>query len=245
MMKKMWKEFVLIAIGLGSFLFLMSKDPISQNLQYHNFADQRNLVGISNFFDVMSNLPFLLVGALGIRFLVNHQTLAKKSWLTFFIGVFLVGPGSAYYHYNPNNFTLVWDRLPMTVGFMGLFSALLSEHIGERIEKFILIPFLLLGFFSVIYWHFYDDLRIYFWVQGAPLLMIIVILSLYKAPYTNRFYLLFALAFYILAKVTESNDEAIFNVFNGQFSGHSIKHLLAAVGAYFGVILLQKRVQKV
>ena len=43
------------------------------------------------------------------------------------MGVGLVAVGSSYYHWRPNNARLVWDRLPMTVGFMSLIAVVLSE----------------------------------------------------------------------------------------------------------------------
>lgn len=36
-------------------------------------------------------------------------------WTCFYIGVAAVGFGSAYYHLQPNDSTLVWDRLPVSL----------------------------------------------------------------------------------------------------------------------------------
>lgn len=41
-------------------------EPISQDIKYHLFTDQRTILNIPNFWNVLSNLPFLLVGALGL-----------------------------------------------------------------------------------------------------------------------------------------------------------------------------------
>lgn len=46
-----------------------------------------------------------------------------------FAGVLLTSAGSTWYHLAPTNDSLVWDRLPMTLGFMGLFAA--SRAAGE------------------------------------------------------------------------------------------------------------------
>ena len=149
--------------------------------------------------------------------------------------------GSAYYHWNPNNHTLVWDRLPMTIGFMGLFIGLLSEYVHSRIERLFLVPAIILGFSSVIYWHYYDDLRFYYWIQLIPLLTIPVALILFRKKYTHQKYLIIALAFYVLAKVAEAYDKEIFLLDYKQFSGHSLKHVLAALGALSIHCLLKKR----
>ena len=152
---------ILAAISICTVVLVLFLEPISQNLAYHRFIDVRSFAGIPNFLNVYSNLPFILVGVAGLQLFgrdkSNQPTL---SWKIFFFGVFLVGFGSAYYHLNPNNATLVWDRLPMTIGFMGLFVALLSEWFSKKLS-ILLIPMCLLGIYSVYYWHQTDDLRLY------------------------------------------------------------------------------------
>src|SRR5260370_31480899 len=109
------------------FLFL---PPVHQDLSYHTFADQRTLWGIPNFFNVASNLPFLVIGLLGIWFIGvqtrNSQTVLdpveRWPYLVLFAGVSLTALGSGYFHWAPNNDRLVWDRLPMAVRFMAFFS---------------------------------------------------------------------------------------------------------------------------
>ena len=231
-----WREVVLFTITVGLFLLIMSKGEWPQPLEYHNFADQRVFFGIPNFFDVMSNLIFIVVGFMGISFTFKNNLSA--SWKVFFIGVFLVAPGSAYYHWNPNNATLVWDRLPMTIAFMGLFTALMSSYISIKLEKIMLIPLLLMGFTSVIYWAAYDDLRYYVFVQAAPLAVIPCLFFMYKNEKIQGKYLIFALVAYGLAKLTESKDALIYDAFIN--SGHTIKHLFAGVGSCLILLMLKK-----
>ena len=103
--------------------------PIPQDPGYHAFADDRAFFGIPNLLNVASNLPFLLIGASGLLWLVSgrRSERAQASWASFFAGAALVTFGSAYYHYNPSDQTLIWDRLAMSVAFMGLISALVTE----------------------------------------------------------------------------------------------------------------------
>lgn len=217
-------------------------DPISQDLSYHNLADKRAISAIPNFFDVTTNIFFAIFGFMGFYYcLRNKQSDAPRSWIIFFSGVALVSFGSGYYHLNPNNDTLVWDRLPMTVGFMGLFIALLSEYVNTKIERLALIPAVVLGLFSVIYWHYADDLRLYIWVQVIPLLTIPVAMILFKGKYTLQKYLVYALIFYLLAKVTETYDKEIFSITYEQLSGHSLKHILASIGPLYIYLMLKKR----
>jgi len=57
---------------------------------YHQFADQRELFGIPNFWNVVSNLPFIAVGAVGLlRFHRDTTT------TVLFAGIFLTGFGSS------------------------------------------------------------------------------------------------------------------------------------------------------
>src|SRR5262245_15202615 len=50
----------IVALGL---VFCLS--PIPQDLSYHTFADDRTMLGVPNFLNVASNLPFIVVGVLG------------------------------------------------------------------------------------------------------------------------------------------------------------------------------------
>ena len=115
--------------------YLLNAAPLPQPLEYHNFADQRPLLGIPHMLNVVSNLPFLLVGMGGMVFLAgpkSHrpgtflQSVERWPYWVFFVGLFLTGIGSSYYHANPNNSTLTWDRMPLTIAFMGLFTAVLA-----------------------------------------------------------------------------------------------------------------------
>ncbi len=226
----------------SSFAGVMSLDPIAQLPSYHDFADQRIFFGVPNFFDVVSNLPFALFGIIGFLFtLKNKQLDAPFSWTVLFAGVTLVGFGSAYYHLNPNNATLVWDRLPMTVGFVGLTIGILSEYVYKKAERWYLIPAVSVGIFSVLFWYITDDLRLYVWIQAVPLLIILTVMALFKNRYTHNRYLFVAVVCYILAKVAEFYDDEIFAFTLEQLSGHTLKHLLAAFGTYYIYLMLKKK----
>lgn len=239
------RHVVLVVLVAAPLAGLLSLDPIPQDLAYHDFADTRRFFGIPNFFDVVSNLPFLLVGALGIVFCLRHDLgAARTAWLVLFVGVGLVSFGSAYYHGRPANETLVWDRLPMTAGFMGLLAALLGEYIHRRLSSILLLPLVVVGIGSVLYWHGFDDLRPYVWVQFAPLLMLPFLMVLFESRYTHQGLLLVALAWYVLAKIAEVYDAAVFQATGGLVSGHTLKHLLAAAGCYSLLLMLQQRKRK-
>jgi len=153
----------------------------------------------------------------------------------------MVSVGSGYYHWHPNNDSLVWDRLPMTVGFIGLFMAIVSESVHPKLGTILLLPGLVLGAGSVIYWHWYNDLRFYAWVQYAPLLILPGLLALFPSQYSHRYMLLIALACYLLAKLFEVFDREVFAILRGTVAGHTIKHLWAAAGCLCILQMLRKR----
>lgn len=229
---------LLVLIG---FFFL---DPIAQPLSYHDFADNRALWGIPNFGDVVTNLAFLVSGLLGIHVCLKYRPSgALPSWSVFFIGVILVSAGSAYYHWSPVNATLVWDRLPMTIGFMGVYAALLTEFVDRRLQRFVLLPAALLGLASVVYWAMADDLRLYFAVQAMSLGSLVLILALFKNPFRQNRYLVAAFACYALAILCEQLDREIFGLTGGTVSGHTIKHLLAAAAPFWVFSMLRARIR--
>jgi len=239
-----WQHVILVVLVFGPMVGLLSLDPIPQNPEYHLFADTRQFFGIPNCFDVISNLLFLAVGIIGVQFCLRREIgIARTAWIILFVGVGLVSIGSAYYHWNPTNKTLVWDRLPMTIGFMSLFVALFSEHVDKRLARLLLFPALTVGIASVFYWYWKDDLRPYVWVQFVPLLTVPVLMILYRNNYgySHKWLLLIALFWYVLAKVTELYDLAIFDYTQGLVSGHSLKHLLAASGCYSILVMLHRR----
>ncbi|MGH9524173.1 MAG: hypothetical protein ACRD3E_16745 [Terriglobales bacterium] len=216
---------------------------IPQPPAYADFADKRALLGIPNFGDVASNLFFLLAGFYGIAVTLRrrnqfHDSREIVAWLILFAGVTLTAFGSAYFHLLPNNERLVWDRLPMTIGFMALFAALLAERVSVSLG-FRLLPFLLaVGAGSVIYWIWTEhqgrgDLRAYLLVQFYPLLAILLLLWLFPARYTRGYDYLVGLGFYAAAKALEVADKPVFALTRHTVSGHTLKHIAAAVGGYW------------
>lgn len=228
--------------------------PIPQSEAYHNFADQRTLLGVPHCLDVISNVPFLIVGVWGM-WLVAPKRRATSSqfvdsrerwpYLVFFIGVALTAFGSSYYHLMPNDSRLVWDRIPMTVGFMGLLAAMIGERISVKAGLRSIAPLLVLGVASVFYWRAtqstgHGDLRPYALVQFGSMLVILLLIALFPPRYTLGADLLVSFGIYGLAKVFEAADRPIFAL-GGVFSGHTLKHLTAALSAYWILRMLSAR----
>jgi len=215
--------------------------PIPQSVTYHDFCDKRTLAGIPNFANVISNLPFIIVGLIGL--LLVKRSVAPRNiaviYISLFAGIILTGVGSAYYHGYPDNNTLVFDRLPMTIVFMSLLAAVAGESIDDGIGVLALTPLLLTGIASVLWWHYTEsagdgDLRLYVLVQYYPMILIPAILILFPSPAGRPSWLplLYAAVWYGIAKVCEQFDCHIYSAL-GFVSGHSLKHLAAAVSTWF------------
>jgi hypothetical protein len=215
----------LAALSLAGLLLV---PPISQSQIYHGFADQRTLLGIPNFWNVVSNLPFLLVGALG---LMNPNVRRELSATLFFLGVFLTGISSSYYHWAPSDWGLFWDRLPMAVAFMAILANVVEERIDERAGRLLLWPLIALGIASLLIWLRTDDLRLYGWVQFFPCMVLPLVFVLFAPKYTGTGYWFAAAGFYLVAKLFEFFDAQIYAVL-GVMSGHPLKHVAAAAACY-------------
>jgi Na+/H+ antiporter NhaC len=206
---------ILFAIIVVAIIAMFNVEPIAQDPAYHNFADQRRILGMANFFNVLSNLPFVIIGIMGIRLVALHKASGglaelQAMYLTFFIGTVLIGLGSAYYHYRPDNHTL-----------------------------------LILGIVSVAYWQVTElngrgDLRAYALVQFLPALLIPLILWLFDSKLNGDQYIWGIVGAYAVSKLMELFDDQLYNVFS-LLSGHSLKHLFAAFATLLFYWALRKR----
>src|SRR5215813_10130607 len=227
--------FVLAGLTVMSLAGLGLLPRIPQDQTYHLFADQRTLLGIPNFWNVVSNIPFVVVGALGLaRFHDDAATIAL------FLGFFLTGIGSAYYHWAPSDSTLFWDRLPMTISFAAIFSLIAQERVGGRVGSILLWPMLAIGIASLLVWLWTDDLRLYFWEQFFPGVVLMALFALYPARYTHGYNWLIAVSLYALAKLFEFTDDPIYS-FGNLLSGHTLKHLSAAAACFVILRHLERR----
>lgn len=229
MKKRLWILLGATACA-AAVLFLLPRIPQSE--AYHNFADKRLLLGIPNCLNAASNVFFLFVGIWGFQscFAASRFRDSRERWpyAAFFVGVTFTAFGSFWYHLNPNDSTLVWDRIPMTIGFMALVAAVVA-----------------FGIASVIYWemtqqHGHGDLRPYAFAQFGSLLVLVLLIGLFPARYTRTYDLGISLGLYAAAKLFEAADGPIFSAL-GIISGHTLKHVAAALSAYWIARMLRLR----
>lgn len=236
----------LIVLAVVAAAGVMTHAPIAQPAGYHAFADRRDVWGIPNFWNVVSNLPFLIVGLIGTAEIANRRALPLRAlYLSFFAGACMVAIGSAYYHFAPSDLSLVWDRLPMAVMFMAFFSIIVGEHISERAGPMLFGPLLVLGIGSVIYWYWteqagHGDLRPYIIAQFLPMILIPLILLLFppRSPHARLKWAV--LGAYAFAKMFEFADEQVFAL-TRIVSGHTLKHFGAALSAYLLLLAVRRR----
>jgi hypothetical protein len=224
---------VFLVVMIASLVGLLLLPPIAQDQTYHEFADQRTVFGVPNFWNVISNLPFIAVGAAGLWQLRRDPAID-----VLFLGILLTGFGSAYYHLNPNDGTLFWDRLPMAVSFMAILANAIEERVDAKAGAVLLWPLIIVGVFSLLLWRWTGDLRLYGWVQFFPGLALPLLFLLFPPQYSGTSYWLIAAALYALAKVFEFYDHAISI---GSISGHTLKHIAAAAACFAILLHFQKR----
>lgn len=244
------KALLLLGISLLSVTVIFLVERIDQDQAYHLFADTRVLAVVPNFVNVISNLPFVIVGALGVTLCLLARTAeilgdTRLPYLMFFIGVLLTGFGSAYYHLHPDNFTLLWDRLPLAALSVALFCAVVSECISAQAGARLLLPLMAAGLFSVFYWYVTElkgvgDLRPYALAQFLPMLLMPLILWWYGGNAKGCGFIWRVLGVYVLARIAESFDAEIYKSLHF-ISGHSIKHLLAGLSTYIVYAALKRR----
>lgn len=245
-------------LGVSSVVVLLLAaifPPTPQPILYHQFADQETFLSIHNFLNVVSNLAILLSGLVGLRFVwwcycsPTQQSFVNKAacWPYFivFFSVAMIGFGSAYYHWVPDNETLLWDRLPIALGVTALLAATLTERVSLRVGLWALPVLVILGGVSVLYWYWTEqsgagNLNYYIVVQFYSLLLIVLLSLFFSSHYTRGSDMYQVVALYAIAKVAETFDQEIYD-WGQVVSGHTIKHLLAAAAIYLIVRMLQRR----
>jgi len=244
-----WTILAFTALSIAA-AFLLPAMP--QPIAYHDFADQRQLFGIANFLDVASNAGFLLVGVAGLFVVFKPRTPFEHNserlpYAIFFVGLVLTALGSGYYHLQPDNEHLFWDRLPMTIAFMSLIAAQIVDRISARVGLLLLLPMLLTGIASAVYWLVTEragagNVVPYGILQAYSVVMLLAIAWLYPSRYTRGNDIYWVFTAYVLSKLLETFDKELLAV-GRLLSGHTLKHVAAAIAGLvvLRMLLLRRR----
>lgn len=236
------------AAGMAA-MFLMP--PMAQPAGYHDFADERMLLGIPNFWNVVSNIVFLAVGVIGLAALARGKTPGvlgplRPAYVCFFFGTALLAFGSGYYHLAPSSERLVWDRLTMAISLMAFVAIVAGEQIAPALGARLLPAIVAAGVLAVFYWWLTNrdglggDLRPYVLVQLVPMTLAPLLLLVFRSPFTRVSLIWSALASYGVAKAFETFDKEIFDAIH-VMGGHALKHVAAGVGTYMIYVAATKR----
>jgi hypothetical protein len=217
--------------------------PIRQDPAYHAFADSRALLGIPNFWNVATNLAFIFAAIAGWRALRSRNAFLeiweRQAFATLVVATALVGAGSAWYHLNPHDGSLVWDRLPMAIAFAAMVVTTLGERVGGNAGRSVLIPLAAFGVGSIAYWRWTGDLRPYALVQFGSIAIVCVLVLLRRSRYTAPGAVWGTVACYAVAKTAEMLDRPLARfVATG---GHPWKHLAAGAGIALYAVSVGRR----
>jgi hypothetical protein len=236
------RQQLLVIVSVVALVAVFFVPRIPQDPAYHHFVDARTLLGVPNFWNVFSNIGYLLVGIYGLARVGRLQAeVLRPAYITFCVAVTLVALGSSWYHYAPSTESLVWDRLPMAAGFMALLSLVLGERVSWRLAQRLLWPLVIIGVATVVYWAWTEtrgvgDLRPYGLVQFLPIVLMPLLLLLFPGNHQSAKWLWWTFAGYVVAKLAEQFDGAIYDALG--LSGHSIKHFVSSVAVLFAVFAM-------
>ncbi|HEY5236730.1 MAG TPA: hypothetical protein VIJ14_11175 [Rhabdochlamydiaceae bacterium] len=226
------KGWIFIALALFSVIFVLSCSPIYDGPDVNVYADQRSFLGIPNFFLVAPGVLFLFFGLMGL-WKLGHQkkTFLRAVWMIFFLAAIGISLGSSYYHLDPSEQRLFWDRLSISTAFMALLAGVVTERISLNTAKKV-APFLILaGMASIFYWGGSGDVRFYYLIQCFSIIALPLLCLCF--PMKGDKYIYGVVIFYILAKVVEVYDGQIFSLTHQMISGLTLKQLGGVVGVYF------------
>lgn len=222
---------------------------LPQDPAYHNFADTRGWLGIPRFGDVASNAALLVAGLAGLAVLQRRRDGARPVRIVqgiFFAAITVTALGSAYYHWAPDSQRLLWDRLPLGL-VAACFPALVLADRARltRASGWAVALWLAYGPLSVLYWYFGDaqgagDLWPYQLVKLVGIVTCLGFLAVLPRRQSLGAWYLLGVALYVAAGVTEAKDAAIYAAL-GFVSGHTLKHLLAALGVAGLVWMVARR----
>jgi hypothetical protein len=195
MTSRIWFVIGITVLAVAAALLIPA---MPQPLAYHDFADHREAFGVHNFLDVGSNIAFFIVGVVGLVVTMGRRarfqfSIERWPYVIFFLGVLTTAAGSSYYHLAPDNETLFWDRLPMTVAFMALVSSQIVDRINIRAGLALLLPMLMLGAASVVYWRVTERAGVgnvmpYGILQGYSVVILLLLAALTPSRYTRGNY---------------------------------------------------------
>ena len=234
-----WRGLLVLLLTVAMAVVAWRVLPHQDLAGYGHFADDAG-PGF-NTLNVVSNAGFLIAGLVGLWRLPRKNAAA----MALFGGVVATAFGSAYFHVRPligeelNRFTLLWDRLPMTVAFAGLLALVLHDR---GVESRLALPLLTAaGVGTVLWWYWSRDLFPYGFFQLYAAAGTLLMITILRPRFTEAGYVVAGVVLFGVAKLFEDLDHEIFRKW--PVGGHPLKHVAGALAALMILLWLTKRKQ--
>ncbi len=204
----------------------------------HPFVDARVLWGIPNALDVLSNLPFIGMGLWGFYALWRAPLVAtatRQAATVFFTGLLLTCLSSSFYHWGPDAWGLAVDRAGMAVAFAGVLGLACAERVSHRAAPWVWGSVLAGGMLAIMLNFAAGAVAPWAVVQFGGM-GVVLWAAVQRAPSGTSGGSLgicwtVLIAIYVVAKLLELGDEAVFHATQEFISGHSLKHIAASLAA--------------
>lgn len=244
------ERFLLAAVA--ALLVLACLGPaLAQPADHHHFADARVVWGIPCALDVLSNLPFAMLGLVGLYWLAAARGARgvqgarmdpAQTWCAalFFGGLIATAAASSWYHLRPDDAGLAIDRLGMVLAFAGVLGLAAADRISARAGAALALALLVLGPLSVQVWASTGNVLPWAVLQLGGLLVLAGLAALRPLPGALAVRWGLVIGVYAVAKVLEQSDHAVFALTSGTVSGHSLKHLVASLAALPVIVALHR-----
>lgn len=211
---------------------------------YHDFADQRTLLGLPHALDVLSNLPFAAMGAWGLWWLrrvpLDRLGTAQRGLaVLFFVGLMATAFCSSSYHLDPHDAGLCIDRVGMSLAFAGLLGLAAADRISARAGVALAALVAVAAPATALVAWLGGNMTPWAVLQGGGLVLLAALALRRPQPRALGFSIIGVIAFYAVAKALELADAPVFALTQQLISGHSAKHLVAALAGWPVVRALQ------
>jgi thiamine transporter ThiT len=200
----------------------------------HPFVDARTLLGIPNALDVVSNLPFIGLGAWGLWSLVRAPvvpTATRQAATVFFVGLVLTSVSSSVYHWAPSVWGLAVDRAGMAVAFAGVLGLATAERVSLRATPWVWGSVLVAGMLAIALNLAVGVVAPWAVVQFGGMAVVLWAAAQRSQPGALGVRWDVLIAIYAVAKLLELGDAAVFHATDHLVSGHSLKHIAASLAA--------------
>ncbi|RMX03539.1 hypothetical protein D8I35_16850 [Corticibacter populi] len=245
----------LAVYAIALLLIAMLAPAVPQVAGYHDFADARTLLGIPHSMDVLSNLPFLFA-ALGIAMAMArvrraHRAVPMPLWWHFAglaaVGFAATACASGIYHLQPGDTGVLWDRMAMSLVFTAVVGLAVLQVADTRSAATAAATTLAAAAISLAWWRATGNFTPWSVLQGGGMLLVLAVaLRRWRWPAAQGgrppLAMLALLAWYALAKLCELADHTVFEATGHWISGHSLKHVFAALAAWPIIAMLYKTV---